>query len=376
MHICLITSRIPPTRCGVGDYTMQLARALLAAGSEVTIVTGDDQKPLRADALPEIRNILPGWGMRGMLRLIDEVRHLKPSMVVVQWVPFLYSRFGVNPWLPLAAIWLSFSGYRVQTMVHEPWVPLTSWQYRITGPIQRLLLFMLIFASKRVGVSITAWTRLLQSYFPWRRNDIFWTPVGSNIIPTRRESDRAQLRAQLGISSSALVLAIFSPFGSGKGYDLIESLWQQTASLPMEIHLLVIGATAEEAAGILPALASDERVRFAGYLEPEGVSQWLQSADILLAPFTDGISARRGSALAAMAHGLPVVTTRGHLFDREIFEQSPLVITDYDSVEFTRATIELIRDRERRTLLGAATREFFDRNFAWPIIAGKIIGRV
>jgi hypothetical protein len=35
VRICLITPRLPPIRCGVGDYSVQLGNALTARGDEV-----------------------------------------------------------------------------------------------------------------------------------------------------------------------------------------------------------------------------------------------------------------------------------------------------------------------------------------------------
>jgi glycosyltransferase involved in cell wall biosynthesis len=375
MRICLITSRIPPAHCGVGDYTYQLACALHARGFEVTILTGDDQSGQLPGPPIVVRNVLPGWGARGSLQIVAEVAKLKPDLIMVQWVPFLYNRFGVNFYLPMAALWLSFMGYTLQTMVHEPWVPLNSWQFCITGPIQRLLLALLILASRKVGVSIVAWTKMLQRYFSWSRRNIFWAPVGSTIpLVELDEIERSKLRSRLGINKKTPVLAMFSPFGSGKGYDLIEALWKQIGSGSKDVHFILIGATAEEASAILPGLSKDRRVHFIGYIEPAEVSRWLQAADIFLAPFTDGISSRRTSALAAMEHGLPVVTTRGALFDTHIFEKSPLMITDYNSTQFIQATISLIEDRERRIELGKATRAFFEQYFTWSAIVRRLVG--
>ena len=49
------------------------------------------------------------------------------------------------------------------------------------------------------------------------------------------------------------------------------------------------------------------------------MSQWLCAVDVLLAPFEDGVSSRRTSVIAALAHGVPghivfPVTTGGSLF--------------------------------------------------------------
>jgi polysaccharide biosynthesis protein PslF len=53
-----------------------------------------------------------------------------------------------------------------------------------------------------------------------------------------------------------------------------------------------------------------ERVIWTGFTDSAEVSGHLLSADICVLPFRDGATFQRGTLLAALAHGLPVVTTR------------------------------------------------------------------
>jgi glycosyltransferase involved in cell wall biosynthesis len=62
-------------------------------------------------------------------------------------------------------------------------------------------------------------------------------------------------------------------------------------------------------------LGLGERVRFLEDLLGDSVAAHLASCDVLLQPFPDGISARRTSAMAGLALGIPMVSTEGHLTD-------------------------------------------------------------
>ena len=374
MRICLITSRLPPIRCGVGDYSVQLGNALTARGDEVVLLTTHDQAPVVAGAAFSVRNTLPSWGVRGVTKIWREINTLKPDVILVQWVPFLYSRTGTNLSFPLTIAALAARGFRVQVMVHEPWVRFIWWSYFLTGPVQRLALGILATASRKVSVSITPWRDLLRSRLPWKRDDIDYVPVGSN-IPLVRVPSRTAFRAKAGIPDDAVVLAMFSLHGAAKAFSYVESAWRTVTSRAdgRRFHLVLVGASAEEAARLLPEAAAHPRCIVTGPLPAADVSAWLQSIDVLLAPFSDGMTTRRTTVMAAMAHGVPVVTTRGRLTDPDLFDRSPLLLADLDADVFAGSVVALIDDPARRTALGGATRAFYERHFSWADISQQLI---
>jgi glycosyltransferase involved in cell wall biosynthesis len=55
------------------------------------------------------------------------------------------------------------------------------------------------------------------------------------------------------------------------------------------------------------------RLRWTGELPPSAVAAHLRACDLLLQPYPDGVSSRRGSVMAGLANGVPVVTNLGHL---------------------------------------------------------------
>jgi len=95
--------------------------------------------------------------------------------------------------------------------------------------------------------------------------------------------------------------------------------------------------------------------------------------DLLMAPFLDGLSGRRASALAAMEHGVPVVTTRGHLYDAHVFENSPVVVTDYDKLAFGDAVLRLSRAEDERRRLSKLLPAFHEKHFAWHHVADAVL---
>ena len=68
-------------------------------------------------------------------------------------------------------------------------------------------------------------------------------------------------------------------------------------------------ATARALDALADELGVSAELIWTGYLEPPEVSAALLSADMAVLPYADGASFRRGSLLAVLAHGLPVITT-------------------------------------------------------------------
>jgi hypothetical protein len=116
---------------------------------------------------------------------------------------------------------------------------------------------------------------------------------------------------------------VFSPFAAGLAWDWIVSAARAVGSRP---GLTVIGADWEAAARhpIVKRYA-DPTWDWRGYLEAREVLALLGRARVVLAPFADGLTGRRTSALAAGSVGAVVVTSRGHLFDPSL-EGGPFVV--------------------------------------------------
>jgi glycosyltransferase involved in cell wall biosynthesis len=211
---------------------------------------------------------------------------------------------------------------------------------------------------------------MLRARLPWKRSAIHWVPVGSN-IPVA-PGDGRSLRTSAGIPEDAPLLGVFSLFGAAKGYSLLEAAWRTASLRADQPFIVLIGASAEEAARHLPEMAAHPRCRATGYLSQDDVSRWLSEVDLLLAPFEDGVSSRRTSVIAALAHSVPVVTTRGRNTD-PLFLDSPLRVTSGDASVFAREMLALLDSADDRAALGAASRVFCDRHFSWPAIARQLL---
>ncbi|MHB8919084.1 MAG: glycosyltransferase family 4 protein, partial [Desulfocucumaceae bacterium] len=142
------------------------------------------------------------------------------------------------------------------------------------------------------------------------------------------------------------------------------------------VRLVFVGEITPDKQAWFRKLAEDrgvaEAVSFTGFCSPEDVSRYLASSDIGLFPFRDGVSLRRTSFLAAMQHGLAVVTTQaGNYVPTELVDgENVLLVPAGDRERFVQAARRLALDATLRHKLSVNARRW-GASFAWEIIARR-----
>jgi glycosyltransferase involved in cell wall biosynthesis len=131
-------------------------------------------------------------------------------------------------------------------------------------------------------------------------------------------------------------------------------------------HVLLVGRRSDETQRELVARYPrlDGRVHGTGVLPDESVSLHVAACDLMLQPYPDGVSSRRTSAMVALSHGVPMVTTRGWLTE-PLWEASgalELVHAD-DPGMLATAAARLLESTARREMLGARARDLYLSRF-------------
>lgn len=385
----IITSEYPPQPGGVSDYTRIVAEGLGAAGDEVHVwapqiergdLTSFSTRPSQLDCSHDVQKqsgVKPSHSkvdvhremgrfsatdLRRASRLLDQFP--APRRVLVQWVPHGYGYRSMNLAL---CLWLwrrAKRGDEVEIMVHEPSLGFGegNWRHNAVALVHRLMTIVLLRATRRVWVSIPAWEQRWQPYTLGRAVKFHWLPVGSN-IPVAFGSDGPGVIRSRYARTGALI----GHFGS---YDA-ETKDLLLNSLPKlmtdeNMTLLLLGHGSEQMRDVLigknPTLTN--RVYATGSLAAVELSQHVSACDLMLQPYIDGVSSRRGSVMTALAHGVPVVTTRGK-FTESLWSASAAValtpVRDID--ELVRNTRRLLFENGARERLAVAGREFYTEHF-------------
>src|SRR5207248_9302944 len=130
---------------------------------------------------------------------------------------------------------------------------------------------------------------------------------------------------------------------------------------------LCLGANSEAFAAALVAIHPElrDRVTASGFCDATEVSLWLQACDLLLQPYPDGVTTRRTSVMAALATGVPVLTTSGALTEPVWKETEAVALASADDIAaIVEIVARLADDAPARGALGARGRCAYDERFA------------
>jgi len=223
------------------------------------------------------------------------------------------------------------------------------------------------------------WRRL--RFVTRARRELVRVPVGSTILSERPCGfDRTSWRSQIGLTADDFLIV---QFGYAWGLETLTEAMSLLIRDGCPVHLLILGCSTfdsddESAQRLANRLTLrwaecglDGRVHRTGYLPSPEVSGWLAAADIAGLPYPDGACFRHTSMLAALAHGLPVVTTQTNVLDPGLEHgQSVYLVPPNAPVELARALERLLRDKDLRNRLSQGAKRLA-RSFTWDVIAQR-----
>ncbi len=318
MRVLFIAGEFPPDVGGVGDYTALLGRHLAGAGVEVGVLTraGAAAKVAGVGVFPLVRR----WDSGAWWPILKAAQQFRPDVVHLQYQA---AAFGLAPAAILLPLVLRRLGaHPVAVTFHDLRPP---YLFPKAGPLRRLAVELVYQTSAgAVATNGADLVRLQGVWFPpgRARPPLAFIPIGSNIpvVPANPE-DLARLRRDHGIGPDEPLVGYFGLMNWSKGVELVLEACRRAADLGLKIRLVLVGGGAGRTDPTNPAYARaikrrvaelglGERTLWTGPLPAEDVSRWLQAIDLLLLPYLDGASLRRGSLVAALVHGRPVVTTR------------------------------------------------------------------
>ncbi|MDP2663274.1 MAG: glycosyltransferase family 4 protein [Dehalococcoidia bacterium] len=325
MKVLLISGEFPPLIGGVGDYTACLATSLHKMGVQVAVLTS---RAANRSAFPfPVRAEVPNWSFGCWGRVRREIARYRPDLVHIQYQAAAY---GLHPAVNLLPGLLRLTDRSMRALVtfHDLRVP---YVFPKAGPLREKMLRLMARACRGVICTDAA---DLDSVSRWSlQSRAFLIPIGSNIPVAPMDSDvpaapDSSAEAQPGKPACAnvlrqgdgLILGYFGLLNQSKGVELLLRAYHLVRQRGENIRLVMVGADLGDSdptniayARRVRAMASeldvDDSISWTGKLTAADTSRALQGLDFCVLPYVDGASFRRGTLMAALSHGLPVITT-------------------------------------------------------------------
>ena len=196
-------------------------------------------------------------------------------------------------------------------------------------------------------------------------------PVGSNIPPMARSILNEQWN-----ETGKKTIAVFS-MTDGAIAPEIEDIATAVRSIGQKVHklhLVTLGRGSKGAEEILRQRLAGVEAEFValGLLSPEEISKTLAESDVLL--FARGsLSTQRGSAIAGIACGLPIVAYSGSSPRPPLSEAGVLFVPEGDREELSRAVVRVLTDGKLWDELHERSLRAYEKYFSWDAIAAKFV---
>lgn len=351
LRLIALGGRLDSPTDGVRDYCEHLSEAFARRGDHLEIV--------------QLRWEIHGW-WNALRTLWSETRAWKNRIVLLQYTALIWSRRGF-PFGALAVLAiLKFRHVRLCVVFHDAeYAPARGAIRRLRVACQNFSL-RVAFRSAEFPVLTVPASQL--NWLPASSARAVFIPVGANFPAAGAVNVRANLPA-------IPTVAVFGV--TGGSHTVPEALniahaMKHAAARMMKIRLAVFGRGALEAESTLRNELDGSNIGLCvfGVLPADEVREHLTQADVLL--FVRGpISSRRGSAIAGIVCGLPVVGYRGPETAPPITEAGVLLVENDDREALADSLVRVLTNQKLYAELSQRSVAAAEKYFFWNSIAAQ-----
>jgi len=351
---------------GVSDYTALVAEELAIAGDDVTVYASSPSLAQLAERRFSVVELPGSFGPPAHRALDLAFKSSMPDRVLVQYAPHAFGWRGMN--VPFA-LWLHArrNRYPIWIMYHEVAVDFRRrppFRHNIHALMTHIMAWLTARSASRIFIAALGWERTLRPMIPGGKQ-IIWTPIPSNIPVVEDPDGVANLRRR-NRGDSAFMVGHVGTYGWWIK-DLLAQALMVLLDRRSDTTVMLLGANGQEFRDNFIARRSDlaDRIYASGALPAADVSRHLQACDIMIQPYPDGVTTRRGSAMMILAHGLPLVTNSGHLTENVWREHRAVHMTPAgNSMQLALHVNRLLNEQEEMKRLAAAGKALYEERFA------------
>lgn len=350
--VLLLGRRDEPTD-GVEDYCHMLRDAAARRGLSFEIARVRWAEKGWSDALADLRKEAAEWRGR---------------WVLLQFTTLAWSRHGFPLRAPRVLRLLRQCGARVGVVFHD-FFPFRG--KGIAGTAREYCqarVFRQLYAVSELAIFTVPVNKI--SWLPLRREKATFIPVGSNFP----EIDCTKA-GEASLSSSPPSVAVFGITDGQKGKQEIDDIAfalkavRANGAVP---RLVVVGRGTKgfEKEFRQAFIDSATDVSILGMMPAADLIHILAGTTVLLS-VRGHVSTRRGSAIAGIACGLPIVGYRGDETGFPLTEAGVLLVSQNDREALAQALVRVLTDAELRQDLRRRSERAAREYFSWDAIASQ-----
>jgi glycosyltransferase involved in cell wall biosynthesis len=318
--------------------------------------------------------VIAHWDFSSWQSIAALLKHTEPQILNIQYQTAAYQMHPAINFLPWRLRFLRYRP-RVVATFHDLKLP---YLFPKAGPVRRWVTSALIR-----GCDATIVTNVEDRLQAERlgAHDPHLLPIGSNIHPQAPPNyDRQKWRERWGVGEDEVLVCYFGFLNESKGGETLFRALAHLVDSGERIRLLMIGgkvgssdpanvAFLQKMEALIGELNVEGTVAWTGYVDGPEVSANFWAADVCVLPYRDGVSFRRGTLMAALAHGMPIISTYPRVDTAEVVEGENMALVPPDDPQALADKIREVTasDQLRQRLARGATG--LSRLFSWEAIA-------
>ena len=352
---------------GVADYTLKIATKLEQRGCIPTVWAPSDKGESKALLNDRVIRSFTTFGLRDILVHDRLMGTPKDRCLLLQWEPVGFGLKSLNLFFCLWRVMRALRGTRLLVMFHETFLPFNKQSVKryLAGTLQRLMASLLLNSASTAFVSNESGASSLKRLC-FRPEKVRHLPVFSNIESEEQNPEQVAAVRNEFVTANESLVGHFGRFMANTEPLVLPALKALLESNP-KVKVLFIGECGARYRSALLATnpGLDGRVFASGIRTAEEISRLISACDLMFQPYPGGVTTKRSSTMAALAHGRCIVSNRGE--ETEHLWSNCQGLRLIETLEAVRVADELSRLTAAQAELaqrGAAASAYYQKHFS------------
>ena len=395
MKVLVISAAFPPMPAGEADHAFHLCEHLSANGLDIHVLT-TKENVARGNFPFKVYPLIRYWTWPDVLNLARFIRRCSPDAILLLYSGWIYNNHPMITFVPvLAKILVPHTPFITQFEIDYFSFQASFLTQTVLKVIRRCMglekidsvLGTLLSVSDHIIVLSERHQAQFAKRFPGMHGKSMVVPPPPllQMSPANDEALRWCSREVLGVRPGDFLITHFGYLYPGKGAETLFKALQIMNNRRHNVRLLMVGggkkgaldrSYTQELEALAKRLEIDDKIIWTGEYawDSDEASRYLRLADACVLPFTEGVSLNRSSFAAAVAHGLPTVTTKGKVLESPFIDRKNVLLCSPNDPDSLADTLDLlIASPELRQRLRAGALELTREWFCWDKVVERTV---